>query len=62
MQCRPSSGGDPAGRIVRQVRLLPEGKDGGSAYMRNARRLANGNYLVAHYGTRWCASTIPTAK
>jgi len=38
---------DPGGRIVR---LLPEGKDGGSAYMRNARRLANGNYLVAHYG------------
>jgi len=41
---------DPAGRIVHQVKLLPEGRDGGSAYMRNARRLANGNYLVAHYG------------
>jgi catechol 2,3-dioxygenase-like lactoylglutathione lyase family enzyme len=41
---------DPGGRIVHQVRLLPEGKDGGSAYMRNARRLANGHYLVAHYG------------
>jgi hypothetical protein len=41
---------DPTGRIVHQVRLLPEGSDGGSAYMRNARRLANGNYLVAHYG------------
>jgi len=27
-----------------------EGQDGGSAYMRNARKLANGNYLVAHYG------------
>jgi hypothetical protein len=40
----------PEGHIVRQIRLLPEGKDGGSAYMRNARRLANGNYLVAHYG------------
>ena len=32
------------------MRLLPEGKDGGHLYMRNARRLANGNYLVAHYG------------
>jgi catechol 2,3-dioxygenase-like lactoylglutathione lyase family enzyme len=41
---------NPAGQIVHQVHLLPEGKDGGSAYMRNARRLANGNYLVAHYG------------
>jgi hypothetical protein len=41
---------DPAGKIVKEVRLLPEGKDGGHGYMRNARRLANGNYLVAHYG------------
>ena len=41
---------DPAGKIVKEIRLLPEGKDGGHAYMRNARRLANGNYLVAHYG------------
>jgi hypothetical protein len=41
---------NPAGEIVHQVRLLPEGQDGGSAYMRNARRLANGHYLVAHYG------------
>jgi sugar lactone lactonase YvrE len=41
---------DSAGRIARQVRLLAEGTDGGAAYMRNARRLDNGNYLVAHYG------------
>lgn len=41
---------DPAGKIVKEVRLLPEGKDGGHAYMRNARRLPNGNYLVAHFG------------
>ena len=39
----------PDGRIVKEIRLLPEGKVGGSAYMRNARRLENGNYLVAHY-------------
>jgi hypothetical protein len=41
---------DPKGDLVDQVRLLPEGKDGGHAFMRNARRLENGNYLVAHYG------------
>jgi len=41
---------NPAGGIVKQIRLLPEGKDGGQAYMRNARRLANGGYLVCHYG------------
>jgi hypothetical protein len=41
---------EPSGKIAKEIRLLPEGKDGGHAYMRNARRLANGNYLVAHYG------------
>ena len=40
----------PKGEIVREVRLLPEGKDGGHAYMRNARMLDNGHFLVAHYG------------
>lgn len=40
---------DPAGKIVRQLRLLPEGKDGGHYYLRNARKLPNGNYLVTHY-------------
>ena len=38
---------NPAGKIVKQIRLLPEGQDGGPAYMRNARRLANGNFLVS---------------
>ncbi len=41
---------EPDGRIAKEVRLLPEGKDGGHLYMRNARRLANGHYLVTHYG------------
>jgi hypothetical protein len=41
---------DPAGKIVKEVRLLPQGKDGGHLYMRNARRLADGHFLVAHYG------------
>ncbi len=40
----------PDGRIVKEVCLLPKGKDGGHTYMRNARRLRNGHYLVAHYG------------
>ena len=35
---------------MKEIRLLPEGKDGGHVYMRNARRLANGHYLVTHYG------------
>ena len=40
---------DPGGKIVKEIKLLPEGKDGGHLYMRNARRLANGGYLVTHY-------------
>jgi hypothetical protein len=40
----------PDKKIVKSIRLLPEGVDGGHAYMRNARKLENGNYLVAHYG------------
>ena len=43
---------DPAGTIVKAINLLPPGTDGGHAYMRNARRLENGNYLVAHYGLK----------
>jgi len=41
---------DPSGKIVKQLRLLPDGKDGGHVFMRNARRLPNGHYLVAHFG------------
>jgi hypothetical protein len=41
---------DPSGKVVKELRLLPEGKDGGHAFIRNARRLDNGHYLVAHYG------------
>ncbi len=40
----------PSGAIVKELKLLPDGKDGGHLYMRNARRLAGGRYLVAHYG------------
>jgi hypothetical protein len=41
---------EPAGKIVAELRLLPEGQDGGHLFMRNARKLPNGNYLVALYG------------
>jgi outer membrane protein assembly factor BamB len=41
---------DPSGKIVKEIRLLPEGKDGGHAFMRNARVLADGHYLVALWG------------
>jgi len=40
----------PGGQIVKKIKLLPDSIDGGHAYMRNARKLDNGNYLVAHYG------------
>ena len=40
----------PDGKIVKELRLLPAGKDGGHSYIRNARQLDNGHYLVAHYG------------
>jgi len=40
----------PDGKIIKSVSLLPDSVDGGYAYMRNARKLSNGNYLVAHYG------------
>jgi hypothetical protein len=39
-----------SGKIAKEIHLLPEGTDGGHVYMRNARRLANGHYLVTHYG------------
>jgi outer membrane protein assembly factor BamB len=40
----------PDGKIVKEIKLLPEGKDGGHLFMRNARKLGDGHYLVTHYG------------
>jgi len=40
----------PDGKIVKLIKLLPDSVDGGHSFMRNARKLDNGNYLVAHYG------------
>ncbi len=38
------------GKVLKSVALLPADKSGDHAYIRNARKLANGHYLVAHYG------------
>lgn len=41
----------PEGKIAKEVCILPEGvTDGKKSFIRNARRLPNGHYLVAHYG------------
>jgi len=40
----------PDGRIVKEIRLLPKGVKGNGHFMRNARKLSNGHYLVSHYG------------
>jgi hypothetical protein len=40
----------PGGQVVKRIKLLPDSLDGGHGFMRNARKLDNGNYLVAHYG------------
>jgi hypothetical protein len=52
----------PDGKIAKELRLLPEGKSGGRTYMRNARRLDNGNYLVAHYGEQVVREYDPQGK
>lgn len=53
---------DSGGKIVNELRLLPEGQDGGHAYMRNARKLPNGNYLVTHYGDQKVVEYNPQGK
>lgn len=45
----------PEGKIAKELALLPAGKAGGHAYIRNARALANGHFLVCHYGGRYVA-------
>lgn len=41
----------PRGKIVKETCILPPGMtDAGSGFIRNARRLNNGHFLVAHYG------------
>ena len=52
---------DPSANVVREVKLLPDGK-GGHGYMRNARRLPNGNFLVGHYGPGCVREYDPQGK
>ncbi|MDR2956550.1 MAG: aryl-sulfate sulfotransferase, partial [Prevotella sp.] len=53
----------PEGKIVKEACILPEEVDkGGFAFMRNARRLDNGNFLVAHYGGQTVKEYDPTGK
>ena len=52
----------PTGKIEKEVRLLPEGKDGGHVYIRNARVLANSNYLVTHSGEQVVREYDPQGK
>lgn len=40
----------PELQVVKEVRLLPAGSDGGHVFLRNCRQLDNGDYLVTHYG------------
>lgn len=53
---------NPAGQIVKEIKLLPPGTNGGHLFMRNARQLANGNYLVTHYGSQVVREYDPTGK
>jgi len=40
----------PDGKVIKEIHLIPDSVDAGYAFMRNARKLANGHFLVAHYG------------
>jgi hypothetical protein len=54
----------PSGKIVSEIKLLPDSliKAGHSSYMRNARKLDNGNYLVAHFGKKVVREYNPQGK
>lgn len=40
----------PEGKIIKDVTILQPGEKKRKSFIRNARRLPNGHYLVAHYG------------
>jgi len=53
----------PDGKIVKTVSILPEGvANAGYAFMRNARKLDNGHYLVAHYKDQCVKEYDPEGK
>jgi outer membrane protein assembly factor BamB len=53
---------EPSGRVAREVFLLPRGTNAGHSFMRNARVLANGNYLVTHYAGEAVREYDPAGK
>lgn len=53
----------PDGNVVKEVCILPPGiTDGKKSFIRNARRLDNGHYLVAHYGGKKVVEYDETGK
>jgi len=48
--------------IVKEVRTLPDGKNGGHPYIRNARALPNGNYLCCMYADEIVREYNPQGK
>lgn len=40
----------PSVKVVKEICILPKGEKRRKSFIRNARRLDNGHYLVAHYG------------
>lgn len=54
---------DKNGKIVNEVSILPEGvKDAGRGFMRNARMLDNGHFLVAHFAGKCVTEYDKTGK
>ncbi len=52
----------PDGTIEKTINLLPKGAKGSHAYIRNARVLKNGNFLVCHYGEGLVKEYDPEGK
>jgi len=53
---------NPKGAVVRSVNLLADGARGGAGFMRNARCLTNGHFLVAHYQGKFVAEYDEAGK
>lgn len=53
---------NPSGDIVWQLKLLPDSVDGGHKFMRNARKLQNGNYLVCLFQDEMVCEYSPLGK
>jgi len=64
MQCGPAAGSHSRpGQIVKEIHsCCRKARNGGHAFMRNARKLENGNYLVAHYGLKVVREYDSTGK